>query len=327
MNRRILFLAALVASACTVQRWQPGQPVAVDDHMAHMTAADLMPPNVAPRSGVSAQGAVGIPASASTALARLEGSPRHGEWVKIAWAPGSSDSLMAWIVYPVRHDKAPVVVVIHEIFGLQTWVRGVADQLAADGYIAIAPDLISRVRGGPSTIELSGDSARRLINSVSVADKNEGITAAATYAMSQPAALHKYGVVGYCWGGSTSWQHAINNGVEGFSAAVAYYGTPYMQGSAVNGDSLARIKVPVMLLSGTGDARITAAMPTVDSAMKALGKDYFGWNYEGAAHGFLRAQDDPTAQGQIPPNGAANLAAAKDAWPRTIEFFRKHLGR
>lgn len=327
MTRKILSLAAVGLSACTIQRWQPSQPVAADDHMAHMAMADMAAPNASPRAGGFAQGTPGLPPSATTAKARIEASPRHGEWVKLAWSPGSSDSLMAWIVYPVRSDKAPVVVVVHEIFGLQTWVRGVADQLAADGYIAIAPDLVSRARGGPSTVELGADSARRLIASVSVADKNAGIAAAASYAMSQPSALHKYGVVGYCWGGQTSWQHAINNGVPGFSAAVAYYGTPYMQGSAVNGDSLAKIKVPVMLLSGTGDARITAAMPAIDSAMKALGKDYFGRNYEGAIHGFLRAQDDATPQGQPSPNGAANLAATKDAWPRTIEFFRKHLGK
>jgi len=326
MNRRILCIAALALSACTIQHWQPGQPASAGDHMDHMSAAELTAPSVTPRAGESQIGTAGIPPSAATALARLEASPRHGEWVKIPWSAGSSDSLMAWIVYPVRRDKAPVVVVIHEIFGLQTWVRAVADQLAADGYIAIAPDLVSRARGGPSSSELPVDSARRLISSVPVADKNEGIAAAANYAMSQPAALRKYGIVGYCWGGQTSWQHAVNNGIPGFSAAVAFYGTPYMQGSTVLRDSLTKIRVPVMLLSGTGDARITAAMPAIDSAMKALGKDYFGRNYEGAIHGFMRAQDDANAQGEVAPAGTANLAAAKDAWPRTIAFFRKHLG-
>jgi carboxymethylenebutenolidase len=326
MTLRLPILVACVASACTIQRWQPGQSTAVDDHMAQMSAADMMAPAVVARTGAAAQGTVGIPASAATALARLEASPRHGEWVKVPWGEGSSDSLMAWIVYPVRSDKAPVVVVVHEIFGLQTWVRGVADQLAADGYIAIAPDLISRVRGGPSSTELPADSARRLISSVSVADKNQGIDAVANYAMSLPSALHKYAVVGYCWGGSTVWQHAINTGVPGFSGAVAYYGTPYMQGSSVVQDSIAKINVPVMLLSGSGDARITAAMPAIESTMKALGKDYFGRNYEGAIHGFLRAQDDRNAQGEMTPAGAANLAAAKDAWPRTIAFLKRNLG-
>src|SRR5690349_2605463 len=196
-----------------------------DEHMAHMASGDLS----APRPAASAtQGTAGIPASANTAQARVAASPRHGEWVKIAWEPGSSDSLMAWIVYPsTSRAKTPVVVVVHEIFGLQTWVRAVADQAAAAGFIAIAPDLISRIRGGPSTVELTGDSARKLINGVTVADKNDGIDAVARYAMSQPSAEKKYAVIGYCWGGSTVWQHTINGGVPGFSGGVAFYGLPY----------------------------------------------------------------------------------------------------
>jgi len=81
-----------------------------------------------------------------------------------------------------------VVVVVHEIFGLSTWVRSVADQVAADGFIAIAPDLESRVRGGPSAEELPGDSARKLIGGVNAAERNRGIIAVAKYAMSQPSA-------------------------------------------------------------------------------------------------------------------------------------------
>ena len=294
----------------------------VDDHMAHMSSADMKAPRV---SNTTEQGTPGIPASANNAQARVAASPRHGEWVKVAWEPGSSDSLMAWIVYPsTTRAKSPVVVVVHEIFGLQTWVRGVADQVAADGFIAIAPDLISRVRGGPSTEELSGDSARKLIQGVSAADRNKGIAAVARYAMSQPSAAQKYGVIGYCWGGSTVFMHAVNGGTSGYSGGVAFYGLPYMTGAVPNGDSLAKITKPVMLLNGSKDQRIAAAMPAVDSAMKALKKDYSGTNYEGAVHGFLRAQDDPKATRE-PAEEAANLAAAKDAWPKTIAFLKKHL--
>jgi carboxymethylenebutenolidase len=117
-----------------------------------------------------------------------------------------------------------VVVVIHEIFGLSTWVRGVADQLAADGFIAIAPDLLSRVRGGPSSDELRSDSATKLIRSVNVAEMNRGVAAVAIYGMSLPAAEKKYGVVGYCWGGSASFNHAVFSN-KGLGAAVVYYGT------------------------------------------------------------------------------------------------------
>src|SRR5262245_13947606 len=288
---RILAVACAVAAAGIA--WHRQTPP-VDDHMARMSPADLAAPLV---TVSESQGIAGLPPSNNSAPARLKASPRHGEWVKIAWEPGSKDSLMAWIVYPkTSNPRTPVVVVVHEIFGLSTWVRGVADQVAADGFIAIAPDLVSRVRGGPSTVELPGDTARRMIAGVNTTERNKGIIAAAKYAMSQPSAAPKYAVIGFCWGGQTVWAHAVNGGAPGLSGGVAFYGAfPYNTEGAPTADSLAKIKVPVMLLSGTGDARITASMPALEAAMKAGGKNYFGKNYEGAIHGFVRAQDDPKA--------------------------------
>jgi carboxymethylenebutenolidase len=294
-----------------------------DDHLAHMSVEDRAAPSASGSGGQ--QGAAGLPASANNAAARIAASPRHAEWVKVAWEPGSADSLMAWVVYPsTTQARSPVVVVVHEIFGLSTWVRGVADQVAAEGFIAIAPDLNSRVRGGPSTVELSGDSARRIISGVNSAERNRGITAVARYAMSHASAAPRYAVIGYCWGGQTVFMHATNGGTTGFSGGVAYYGLPYMTGQAPNADSLAKIRTPVMLLNGTRDARIGAAMPAIDSTMKALGKDYSGHNYEGAVHGFLRAQDDQQPTRDIAAE-AANLAATKDGWPRTVAFLKRVL--
>jgi carboxymethylenebutenolidase len=339
MSRRLLVVASLLASACTFQRWQPSRSAVMDEHTAHMSAVDMRAPTATPGAiSNELQGTPGLPPSLATAEARLKASPRHAEWVKIAWEPGSKDSLMAWVVYPAARGRAPVVVVVHEIFGLSTWVRGVADQVAADGFIAIAPDFLSRVRGGPSADELKYDTAAKLIQGVDPAERNRAIIAAANYAMMQPSAAQKYAVIGYCWGGSTTFYHAINGGVKGFSGGVAFYGLPYTSGGgratastpatplAINSDSLARIKAPVMLLNGSRDTRIAAAMPQLDSLMKALGKNYASQNYEGAIHGFLRAQDDPPS-GQNPPETApANLAAAKDAWPRTITFLKQNLG-
>ena len=202
---RVLTGACVVAGVVSACHRQPS----VDDHMAHMSAADKAAPAAA--AGNPRQGSAALPASANGAAARVSASPRHAEWVKVAWEPGSKDSLMAWIVYPsTSRAKSPVVVVVHEIFGLQTWVRGVADQVAAEGFIAIAPDLNSRVRGGPSTTELTGDSARKLISGVNSTERNRGIIAVASYAMSQPAADQRYAVIGYCWGGQTVFMHAIN---------------------------------------------------------------------------------------------------------------------
>ncbi|HTI64748.1 MAG TPA: dienelactone hydrolase family protein [Gemmatimonadaceae bacterium] len=309
---------AVVVALSACRRQQPA-----DEHMAHMSGGDLAPPAAAGMS--TNQGDPKLPPSNLEAPARLAASSRHAEWVKVAWEPGSKDSLMAYIVYPSTSSaKTPVVVVVHEIFGLSTWVRGVADQVAAEGFIAIAPDLESRVRGGPSTVELSGDSARKLIANVDAAERNRGIDAVARYAMSQPSAAQRYAVIGYCWGGGTTWMHVINGGLPGFAGGVAYYGLPYMDGAVPNRDSLAKIKTPIMLLSGARDARIGAAMPSVDSAMKALGKSYVGINYPGAGHGFLRLQDDSTTHN--PTWQEADLAATKDAWPRTVAFLKSNLG-
>lgn len=338
MSRRALLITATLASACTVQQSPRMTASAPDDHMSHMSTADMMAP-VGARSGAPGyqQGTPGLPPSNMTAPARLAASPRHGEWVKIAWEPGSSDSLMAWIVYPSSSRKAPVVVVVHEIFGLSTWVRGVVDQVAADGFIAIAPDFLSRVRGGPSTEELKSDTAVKLIRGVDAAERNRAIIAAANFAMMQPAATQKYAVIGYCWGGQTTFFHAINGGVKGFVGGVAFYGLPYTSGGSpatataaavpatIVADSIAKIKVPVMLLNGSKDARISAAMPQLDSIMKAMGKNYSATNYEGAVHGFLRAQNDPKAT-RDEAEEQANLAAAKDGWPKTIAFLKKNLG-
>lgn len=274
-----------------------------------------------------AQGHANLPPSNDAAEARLNASPRHGEWVRIPWGDGGTDSLMAYVVYPVTaREHSPVVVVVHEIYGLTTWVRGVADQVAAEGFIAIAPDLNSRVRGGPSTVELTRDSSVRIIRGVSTADRAAGVTAAARYAMSLASAEHRYAVIGFCWGGSTTWQYAINGGIAGYSGGVAFYGTPYLADGAPVVDSLKKISQPIMLLSGSLDPRIGVAMPAIEADMKALGKDYFGRNYQGAIHGFMRAQDDPVQPERKPAQEAANLAAAEDAWPRTVAFLKKQLG-
>jgi carboxymethylenebutenolidase len=332
---RCLVLGSVLLAACTLQHTsRPG--LLPDDHIAHMRAADVAAPASAIREA-RYQGVPGLPPSNVSAPARLAASPRHGEWVTIALEPGSADSVMAWVVYPSTRQKAPVVVVVHEIFGLSTWVRGVADQVAADGFIAIAPDFLSRVRGGPTTVELAADSARGLIRGVNSTERNRIIVAAANWAMTQPAATPKYAVIGYCWGGQTTFMHAIHGGVTGFSGGVAFYGLPYASGGAQAtatqaavpttfvADSLAKIRVPVMLLNGSKDARIAAAMPALDSMMKALGKTYTAQNYEGATHGFLRAQDDPKAT-RDEAEEQANLAAAKDAWPRTIAFLKQRFG-
>lgn len=336
---RLSLAGLFILSACNVQRVQQSGSFGLDDHASHMTAAGLRSPTTM-RSAGPQQGTPGIPASNATAPARLQGSNRHGEWVRIAWEEGSPDSLMAWVVYPSsRTAKTPVVVVVHEIYGLTTWVRGVADQVAAEGFIAVAPDFNSRVRGGPSSVELTTDSASRIIRGVGPAERDRAIVAAANYGMTRPSAEPKYAVIGYCWGGQTVMNHAVHGGVKGYSGGIAYYGltsymTPGQRATATSSavaasfvrDSLAKIRMPLLLLNGSTDTRIAAAMPALDSMMKSMKKDYVGINYDGAEHGFLRQQNDPKAT-RNQEEEAANLAASKDAWPKTIAFLRRNFAR
>jgi len=246
-----------------------------------------------------------LPAGAATVRERLASSPRHGEWAMIR--TGQNDSVRAWVAYPERSSKAPVVVVVHEIFGLSTWVRGVADQLAAAGYIAIAPDLLT----GKGTLDgdtLTNSVATTAIRTLRPDDVHRQLEAVGRYGMSLPAALQKYGIVGFCWGGGTSFAHAVRS-PGGLGAAVVYYG------SSPDTTELTRVKVPVLGLYAGDDQRINARIPATDTIMRQLGKSYDVHFFEGAGHGFLRAQDVREA----------NRVAAERAWPLTVAFFRKHL--
>lgn len=252
----------------------------------------------------------GIPPGALDAKLRLNSSPRHGEWAMIQ--TGVGDSVRAWVVYPERRDKAPVVVVIHEIFGLSPWIRSVADQLAADGFIAIAPDLMTskNLPGTPEDGPVS-DQATAAIRTLDRSVVQRQLDAVARYGMALPAATQKYGVVGFCWGGTVSFEHALQS--PDVDAAVVYYGgTP---GNA----NFAAIRAPVLGLYGGDDTRVNATIPVADSGMRAAGKSYESHVFPGAGHGFLRAQSDSA-------RGVANSAASAGAWRLTIAFFRQHLG-
>jgi len=248
-----------------------------------------------------------LPADDSTATARLNGSPRHGEWVK--FDAGNGDSVRAWVVYPERRDRAPVVLVVQEIFGLSDWIRGVADQLAADGFIAIAPDMLSGKGpngGGSETMDRQQMTA--MTRTLAREEVMRRLQAAARYGTSLPAATSRVGVVGFCWGGSTSF--GLATAWAGLGAAVVYYG------SSPADSLLASVRSPVLGLYAGDDARVNATVPPAQAAMQRLGKTYEVEMYEGAGHGFLRQQSG---------RDGANMRATQAAWPRTVEFFRRHL--
>jgi carboxymethylenebutenolidase len=251
--------------------------------------------------------------SATSATQQLSSSSRHGEWVVVKTSP--NDSVRAWLVYPERREKAAVVVVVHEIFGLSNWVRSVADQLAADGFIAIAPDLLT-MKNIPNDAngEPERQAATAAIRTLDPAAYQRDIRKAAEFAMNLPAATKKYGVVGYCWGGSAVFNHAIF--YPDVNAVVSYYGTTPAASDQMKG-RLKEIKAPVLGLYGGNDARVNATIAPMDSAAKVNGTTYEHHIFAGAGHGFLRAQDGAAG---------ANLKASQEAWPLTVNWFRRYLG-
>ena len=256
---------------------------------------------------VPAAAAQGLPPGEDSAVARLNASPRHGEWV--TYDAGAGDSVKAWVVYPERADKAPVVVVIHEIFGLTDWIRSVTDQLAAAGFIAIAPDLLTgKGPNGGGTASVDRQGAIALIQKLAPDEVQRRLRAAAAYATALPAAKNTVGSVGFCWGGSTSFAFATT--FPDLKGAVVYYGTPPAEEAA------GRIRAPVVGFYGGDDARVTSTVQPTQQLMGRLGKNYEPHVFDGAGHGFLRDQAG---------RNGANLKAAQAAWPRTVEFLTQAL--
>ncbi|HEV8254003.1 MAG TPA: dienelactone hydrolase family protein, partial [Vicinamibacteria bacterium] len=246
-----------------------------------------------------------LPPPEETSKAALERSPRHGEWADVKLPDGST--VRTWVVYPERKDKAPAVLVIHEIFGLSDWIRAVADQLAEDGFIAIAPDLLSgKGPGGGGTDAIgSRDDVTKAIRGLAADEVNTRLNAVRDYARKLPAASGKTATIGFCWGGGKSFAYAAAQ--PDLNAAVVYYGT------APEAAALAGVKAPVLGLYGGDDARVNATIEPTAAEMKKLGKSYESQIYEGAGHGFLRAQGG---------REGANLKATRQAWPKTIAFLR-----
>jgi carboxymethylenebutenolidase len=245
-----------------------------------------------------------VEAGAADALAK---SPRHGEWVTVNAAGG--DKVDAYVVYPERSDKAPVVLVVQEIFGLSDWIRSVADALAAEGFIAVAPDFLSgKGPNGGGSRTMTVEQARPINSALKMTEVVARLNAVKDYATSLPAATREFGVVGFCWGGGVSYAYATEQPELG--AAVVYYGV------SPAGEALARVRAPVLGLYGGDDARVNATVGPAQEEMKRLGKTYEVEMYAGAGHGFLRQQD---------AREGANLKATQQAWPRTVAFFKKHL--
>jgi carboxymethylenebutenolidase len=227
------------------------------------------------------------------AKAGLNTSPRHSEWVDLK---SGDRTIKAFVVYPERKEKTPVVIVIHEIFGLTDWVRGVCDQLAENGVIAIAPDLLS----GQTFEDVDG--ARKAISALPNEQVKADLDAAFGYALKIPACNGALAVCGFCWGGGVTFAYANEN--PKLKAAYSFYGPAPDETTKI-----ANIPCPVYGFYAENDARVNATIPKAEELMKAAGKKYEPVIYEGAGHGFMREGESPNAS-------EANKKARDDAWAR-----------
>lgn len=238
---------------------------------------------------------------------KLAKSPRHAEWVTVKH---DNRSVETFVVYPESKDKRPVVLIIHEIFGMTDWVQDLADQVAEAGYIAVAPDLLSGMgpNGGRSSSFPEGQ-GREAVSHLNADQITADLNAVADYGKKLPASDGKLFVAGFCWGGGQSFRFATNR--PDLSAAFVFYGPP------PDKDAMARIKAPVYGFFAGNDARIGAMIPGAISDMKAAGKTFDPVTYDGAGHGFMRA-------GEAPDATEGNQKARTEAWQRWKSLMAKN---
>lgn len=240
------------------------------------------------------------------ARARVEKSSRHREWVTVKH---DARAVETFVVYPESKDKRPVVLVIHEIFGMTDWVQDLADQVAEAGYIAVAPDLLSGMapNGGRSSDFPEGRSVEA-VGKLNPDQVTADLNAAADYALKLPASSGKLFVAGFCWGGGQTFRFATNR--ADLAGAFVFYGPP------PDKDAMVRIKAPIYGFYAGNDARIGATLPDAIQQMKVAGKPFEPVTYEGAGHGFMRA-------GEAPDASDANRKARTDAWERWKTLLEK----
>lgn len=300
-----------------------------DIHAGH--AMDDMRKTAAGIQSSAASSNTNLPADNESAPARLAASSRKGEFVTI---DVGGSPMRAWVVQPQGRGRAPVVVVIQEVFGLTDWIRGVADQVAAEGFIAVAPDVLAGrgPNGGDSRAFASQQEAVQATLATPPAEVMRKLKAAREWGLKLPRSNGRTASVGFCFGGSQSFALAVNE--PALNAAVVYYGgaptdapppapgtPPPAPGTPlppfVPAAGLTNIKAPVLGLYGgyKEDARIGNTIAPTEARMKQLGKTYEVHVYDGAAHGFLRAQGG---------NNGANLKASQEAWPLTVAWIKKH---
>jgi carboxymethylenebutenolidase len=248
-------------------------------------------------TGIAATG-LGVSSLGAQDWARqaVDRSPRRREWVTVKHDGRSVESFVA---YPQGQEKAPAMVVIHEIFGMTDWVESVADEFAAAGYVAIAPDLLSGMApNGGRTKDLPADGVGQAINKLPPDQITADLHAVADYCKKLPACNGKVCVVGFSWGGGQAFRFATNR--KDLSLAFVFYG------NGPDAAAIPNIQAPVYGFYAGTDTRIDSTVPATQEQMKAARKFFEPVTYDGAAHGFMRAGAQPDA---TEPNKKARAAA------------------
>ena len=218
-------------------------------------------------------------------------------------APQGSGTMRGYFVRPAAASgKLPAVVVIHENRGLNPYTEDVARRLAAEDFVAFAPDALAPAGGYPG----DDDKARQLFASLDDNKRMEDLLAAVPFVKSRPECNGNAGAVGFCFGGGIVNQMAVR--FPDLAAAVPFYGR---QPSA---EDAAKVKAPLLVQLAANDPGVNKGWPTYEEALKANNKVYTAYTYENTQHGF---HNDTTPR--------YDEAAAKLAWQRTLDFFNKHL--
>jgi carboxymethylenebutenolidase len=217
--------------------------------------------------------------------------------------PGATGSVKGYLARPKGAMKIPAVVVIHENRGLNAHIEDVTRRVAMEGFLSLAPDLLSPAGGTPE----NEDAARELIGKLDAKQTVQNAVAAVTFLGKHAQSNGDVGAIGFCWGGAMVGELAVN--LPDLGAAVVYYGRQPQAGD------VPKIQAPLLLQYAGLDTRINEGIPAFEEALKKANKTYSLHVYEGANHAF----NNDTSEARY------NKAAADQAWTRTIAFLKQHL--
>jgi carboxymethylenebutenolidase len=222
--------------------------------------------------------------------------------------PGPAGTIYAYQTKPKAAGKYPAVIVVHENRGINDHIRDVAGRFAKEGYVALALDYLSR-GGGTNKVNPKGEGLSNMRELAPTSATAEDTGAAVAYLKTlSDVRGDRIGIVGFCWGGETAFNAATQ--VRGLRGVVVYYGRTPNPAELVQ-----KIEAPVLAHYGSEDKGITGGVPATEAAMKKYNKPYVYTIYPGAGHAFNN-NTDPSRY---------NAAAAKEAWGKTLEFFKKNL--